>query len=169
MIGAVIRRVRCRRVHAWAGYELTPAEVELYRAPKMASGRWSRKTCRWCDDHGGEMPRRSTDRDRARLLDENAQTKLGINARLGPASRLLAPGYSWCGRCRTSWRFVEGHSTNYTEHRGCFPLCEACWSELTPEQRLPFYRDLWQSWQADGSDKEPDVWNQIESAVLAGK
>lgn len=31
-----------------------------------------------------------------------------------------------------------------------FPLCEACWEELTPEARLPFYLATTESWAAYG-------------------
>ena len=59
---------------------------------------------------------------------------------------------------------VEGHGTLYTESSGCFPLCEKCWEKLTPKQRLPYYRKLWNQW---GSDN--DTWKDIEKAVAEGK
>jgi hypothetical protein len=33
---------------------------------------------------------------------------------------------------------------------GVFPLCETCWSELTPAERLPFYRQVFDKWNSDG-------------------
>lgn len=86
---------------------------------------------------------------------------------------------SGCGRCKRSWKWVEGHSTEYTTERGTFPLCERCWRELkTPGARLPYYRSLFDSNTADlakfedgkrllqGRDHE---WELIEAAVMAGK
>lgn len=48
-----------------------------------------------------------------------------------------------------------------------FPLCEQCWSELTPQNRLPFYRVLFEQWRFLGS--EYHEWADIERAVLEGK
>lgn len=106
--------------------------------------------------------------------------------------RMLHPGYSGCARCGFTWATVEGHATPYEwtdkalklvfsegeskpsivqlpeamPSRSCFPLCESCWSSLTPEQRLPYYRQLWDSWHQWGT---PDAkWEDIESSVLAG-
>lgn len=61
-------------------------------------------------------------------------------------SRALNPGYSTCHRCRTAWAWTKPHHTQYTGHSACFPLCEECWRVLTPEQRLPYYRELWRTW-----------------------
>jgi len=78
--------------------------------------------------------------------------------------RLAHPSYSSCRHCGMPWSNVEGHSTYYTEGRGCFPLCEDCWSSLTIEERLPYYKQLWSSWPIP----KPD-WNLIEKAVKEGK
>jgi hypothetical protein len=97
---------------------------------------------------------------------------LGPSASGDPRTGRSAPGYSECGRCRTAWAFVDGHLTQYSDGSGCFPLCEGCWEDLTPEERLPFYRTLHQQW-AWGAAKNgytlPDDWGAIEQAVLAGK
>lgn len=85
----------------------------------------------------------------------------------GVVSQLLHPSYSTCLRCGMSWAIVHGHTTYCTVGGGCFPLCEDCWSELTPEDRLSFYRKLWDSWWQWG---KPDMeWDIIKEAVLAGK
>lgn len=89
-----------------------------------------------------------------------------FNLRLGWISRLLEPHQSWCGRCHTTWAFVEGHTTRYRDGRGCFPLCEKCWIDLaTPTARMPFYRTLFAKWQRDG--RNDVTWEEIESAVQA--
>lgn len=148
---------------------MTPEEVELYRhGSSFCTGSWSRKTCGFCKGRDDGMPRRATNRERDRLLGNEARNKLGVNARIGRVSHALAPGFGDCLRCHTAWAFVKGHTTHYTPSSGCFPLCEACWSELTPPERLPYYERLWARWQADSTDKEPDVWEQIKEAVMAG-
>src|SRR5690348_6173590 len=85
--------------------------------------------------------------------------------------RWLSPGIGKCYRCNRPWicpaqqyvgnrtwrqlphdRYrgligVKPHITNYTLGSGCFPLCEPCWTALeTPEARLPYYKQLWDSW-----------------------
>jgi hypothetical protein len=43
-----------------------------------------------------------------------------------------------------------------------------CWQELTAEQRLPHYRNLWMRWIAIDNDSR-DCWPAIKAAVLAGE
>lgn len=78
-------------------------------------------------------------------------------------------GYGSCGRCRLTWNRVEPHTTMYSEDRGCFPLCESCWSSLSPDERLPYYRELvwikWSRWK----DQSCEEWETIKTAVLGGK
>lgn len=98
--------------------------------------------------------------------------KADSDPRSGIMTQHLAPGYSSCMRCRTAWKFVEGHSTKYDEHNGCFPLCELCWADLAPEQRLPFYFVLYCQWDWDAGQmghERPTEWEAIEQAVLGGK
>jgi hypothetical protein len=91
-----------------------------------------------------------------------------LNIRLGTWSQRLAPGYSWCFRCETPWLFVPNHTTDYRPDKGCFALCEKCWQELTPQQRLPYYRQLWEHWNQSGLS-EAEEWQEIEMAVLEGR
>lgn len=80
-------------------------------------------------------------------------------------------GYAGCYRCGDSWYWKMAHSTQYTTHRGCFPLCEDCHRFLGHwSLRLPFYEALWESWERQGADDlTPELWIQIKSAVMAGK
>lgn len=95
-------------------------------------------------------------------------------------SRVLAPHLSYCYRCRTSfWGPIknEHHTTTYETREGgssgCYPLCENCWSALTPKERMPFYDALVNEWMrqalstqdAVSYDRERDL---IYQAVMAG-
>ena len=90
-------------------------------------------------------------------------------------SNILGPSrLGWCYRCKTTWNFVEGHTTDYSEGAGCFPLCERCWEELSPIQRLPYYRQLWELWLKDfplecNGVPMIIIWEQLKRAVEAGK
>lgn len=92
-----------------------------------------------------------------------------VERRIGSISQQLTPGFSWCHHCHTTWPFVESHATHYEDSRGCFPLCELCWTELgTPERRLPYYRQLWDEWIADDGDLKQSMWDAIQAAVEKG-
>lgn len=92
-----------------------------------------------------------------------------MNLRIGRTGQLFAPGYGWCLRCETPWLFVHYHLTPYGSHgRGCLPLCEKCWTELTPAQRVPFYRDLIMSWRPGRALARDEEWALVKTAVLSG-
>lgn len=91
-----------------------------------------------------------------------------MNIRIGSISKILTPSYSACQKCDTTWAFVKPHCTDYEEGKGCFPLCEKCWNELTPEERLPYYRMLWNIWSYWNKQNE-EKWIKINKAVLEGK
>jgi len=40
-----------------------------------------------------------------------------------------------------------------TKGSGCFALCEECWNELTPEERIPYYEQLIADWELKGAEK----------------
>lgn len=88
-----------------------------------------------------------------------------MNIRIRKISKILAPGYGCCGKCNTTWKFVEPHLTNYKENEGMFPLCEKCWNTLTPHQRLPYYINLYNRWNRD-DETELEL---IKKAVLEEK
>jgi len=83
----------------------------------------------------------------------------------------LFPSYGTCGRCGLPWSVCNGHITNYSPHQGCFPLCEDCWNETTIEERIPYYRQLYDRWLSSRESLNVKLnakWEEIESAVLAG-
>lgn len=100
--------------------------------------------------------------------------------RLGAWSQALAPGFGFCYKCRTPWKFVKPHYTTYEElhpttklpdqtmflltGRSCFPLCEKCWEETPVEERLPYYAEMFTTWK----EADSDVWEKIAVAVKAG-
>ena len=101
------------------------------------------------------------------LYYEREALNMGLRLRkiVGAVARIFSPSYSWCKRCRRPWSICDGHATTYNEGSGCFPLCEPCWKELTPQTRLPYYRALWQIW----TRRDPKQWEMIKVAVLNGK
>ena len=77
-------------------------------------------------------------------------------------------GDSRCLRCATPWWATEAHHTMYDECRGCFPLCDACWSELSIEERVPYYGKLCEEWaRQEPSNRERA--RLVINAVLEGK
>lgn len=110
--------------------------------------------------------------------------------------RLLSPGLGTCYRCCRPWKHpkfkrvgprtwqqqnrlrfwghvgVVEHTTPYKRGNGCFPLCEGCWSSLTPEERLPYYQRLVHRWMWLTPEKTDDYKADaklIYEAVLDGK
>lgn len=91
----------------------------------------------------------------------------------GALARPFSPGYSTCGRCERPWTICKGHQTLYRPHNSMFPLCEDCWGELTPAQRLPYYKNLIGWWKTFGEETHngqgwPELTAEVERAVLAG-
>lgn len=93
-------------------------------------------------------------------------------------ARLAYPLFSSCHRCGMPWSVTKHHSTMITGGSGMFPLCEKCWKDLTPQERLPHYRKLYHSWIRTAPLTLPDgtpyhgpnmTWEEIETAVLAGR
>ena len=81
-----------------------------------------------------------------------------------PADWQSFGNYGWCSRCGASWADEKGHNTPFDGgHQACFPLCEECWSVLTPAERLPWYRRMLNVWNADVT-----IRAQVECAVLEG-
>ncbi len=99
----------------------------------------------------------------------NPGNNLKISRIKGKVESFLFPGYSTCGRCGRPWKCVDGHTTMHSEGLGCFPLCESCWSALTPKERLPHYRKMYEWWESFGADMGNRSWVAIEKAVLEGK
>lgn len=96
---------------------------------------------------------------------------LSIRQALGSLSQFVDLSHSYCYRCWITWTFVREHTTWYRyidghKDTGCFALCEHCWKELTPIQRLPFYRMLFERWNTLG--RKDVEWEEIDKAVRFG-
>lgn len=65
-----------------------------------------------------------------------------MNIRLGPITRVLAPGHSWCRRCDTTWAFVGERVVEYAPGKGVFALCVKCWDEATVQERLDAHLEV---------------------------
>lgn len=80
---------------------------------------------------------------------------------------------SACSLCGKTTGGIGEHCTMYSPHQGCFPLCQDCWSKLTPSERLPYYRglfDFWRSSDATGRQTATNgLWLAISNAVMEGK
>ncbi len=72
---------------------------------------------------------------------------------------------------------VEAHTTYYTREpmegsvgisteSGCFPLCEGCWSKLTPETRLPYYERMVENW-INSTANHKDHYREQAPAIYA--
>lgn len=85
----------------------------------------------------------------------------------GIEARKDAAGYGWCLRCGRPWTICKGHSTEFRDGIGCFPLCDECWAELAPETRLPYYRQMWNEWEIMAGAVHYE-WQDIEEAVMKG-
>jgi hypothetical protein len=93
-------------------------------------------------------------------------------------SAILAPGYSWCQKCGTAWKFVEGRTVDYHEvtvefpngqtithnQKGHFALCEECWNECDEDERVRYHMQSVQEWWGDTARDEKEV-SEIIAAV----
>ena len=79
-----------------------------------------------------------------------------------------AKGYSNCSRCGDSWDWKEDHEIPYKRDaegriRGLmFPVCEECYQEISPEERLEYCIRLWKSW---GSPPDKVDWDIVKKEV----
>jgi hypothetical protein len=101
--------------------------------------------------------------------------KLFLRKLIGVIERLIFPTYGSCYRCGRTWNVTKYHTTRYTHGISCFPLCEACWRELTPTQRIPYYFTLFKKWLSYGTETHSngmswdETWDAILEAVMDGR
>ena len=61
---------------------------------------------------------------------------------------------SGCKVCHRPWDLCKAHDTPLAQRHpeeSCFVLCEPCFNELNPIQRLPYYHELFARWlECDG-------------------
>jgi len=92
--------------------------------------------------------------------------KLKIRRIVASIARVFASGYGSCLCCGMPWRFCRYHITPLDGGRGMFPLCEHCWRNLTPTERLQYYFELRMKWIARGEN--PPSWTEVRTAVRRG-
>ena len=80
-------------------------------------------------------------------------------------SAVIDPESEVCFLCEIKLSCITSHTTWYKEGLGCECLCEWCWDELVPKERVPFYQQLWDTW----TSPDPSDWELIKVAVLEGK
>lgn len=86
---------------------------------------------------------------------------------IGDGARPLYPGYSWCFRCGRPWPICKHHATRWSKRHACFPLCEDCWSELTPEERVPYYLKLIDEWETQGAKRDVELpWFLMKRQII---
>jgi len=103
----------------------------------------------------------------------NRENRLKSRKSLGKVSEIMFPDFASCKRCHISIAVQDFHSTPYSKGSGCFPLCEYCWNDMKPEERLPYYMGLVDSWVLHGGGDYngvswEDVRSMISNAVLSG-
>lgn len=80
-----------------------------------------------------------------------------------------------CPRCGKGLFDSNSHVTTDFETNGLYKvrmyaLCEDCWTKLTPQQRLPYYRGLFDYWNNELQVNLPESkWVDISNAVIQGK
>lgn len=89
-----------------------------------------------------------------------------VRKRLAELVESSYPGKNDCRRCGLTEQLISLHGTMYGLTHGVSVLCEKCWQELTAEEKLPYYRAAFDSWDKDWA--VPVRWEIIKKAVLAG-
>lgn len=132
--------------------------------------RFVAKTTEACRREGFYVPDRGVDgstKESAGHLDEIKTPMCYCRLQVAHLMQALFPSFSFCARCQTPWPLVRCHVTHYSPSSGLFPLCEDCWTELrTPENRMPYYRELFNSWDRTGRQVRESDWPVIETAVF---
>lgn len=71
---------------------------------------------------------------------------------------------SVCKNCGMPHRFTKMHIT-WVGAIGLTALCENCFQQLDPAERLPFYKKLQKNWLGSGSADEVN-WPLTKGAIL---
>lgn len=83
----------------------------------------------------------------------------------GTVQRRNHPGQSTCMRCQLPWALCDSHSVKMSERKSCFAICEDCWQELAPEERLIYYEALFHEWAMMSSEAWDD-WQAVKDNIL---
>lgn len=77
----------------------------------------------------------------------------------------------WCENCRTSYFFVMPHYSRPRLNALVAVLCERCWRDMTPDERLHAYASWWLSARARrvarGEEVSPREFDDLRWALRA--
>ena len=84
-----------------------------------------------------------------------------------------AQGFGSCYHCHDTWNYSKEHATYYDNGFACFALCQRCWQQMTPNQRMPYYMLLISNWIRQAPDERAIAkiigkWPKITAAVQQG-
>lgn len=99
--------------------------------------------------------------------EEGKRSKKTFSERLaiGRTQQKNYSSYSTCMRCQLPWPLCDIHDIKMDETSSCFAICEDCWQELPPSERLVYYRALFNKWEMEGTHKWLK-WPQVEKNIL---
>jgi len=75
-------------------------------------------------------------------------------------------GYGGCNHCGGTWNWKRAyHSISYTKTSGYSGLCDECWAELSPEERILYFKKWLKRWKID----EVVDWKLVRKTAGMGK
>lgn len=73
------------------------------------------------------------------VTDQSDVERWQVEMRRMLARTVPATGYGSCASCHLPWWVVTGHTVDFSESGGCFPVCEMCWQNLDRDEIWPYY------------------------------
>ncbi len=92
-------------------------------------------------------------------------TKLQLAKRIKAFFAKLFPEKKTCKRCGGTYQPAQMHIT-WVGAIGVTALCQSCFQQIKPEERVPFYKKLRKVWGESGSADEIN-WPLMLEAILA--
>ena len=74
-------------------------------------------------------------------------------------------GLSYCLKCNGTWNWKKPHMILVNNNRSIFPLCEECYHEVSPEERLYWCKTLFKSWYTKDHVPEQIDWERVSRIV----
>ena len=95
--------------------------------------------------------------------------RLAAQRVLGVILAFFFPRYGQCYRCLMPWAVTKHHLTRVETPgvaRSVFALCECCYRQTAPEERLRYYTLMWADWVSRGMEPSVERWSALRYAVL---